>query len=387
MRHITVNFIRPSADRTSGFSALTESTWLLENAEHLRRVHARSKDVLHILLVGQTDAIPESVLESLRPSCVVHDVTREYDALAAEFPNVMSRFGGPYTIFGFGFLRWLLIDRVFPGEPVLCYDGDIVHNVALDDLAQAFRGITRTATSTCFASIADPEWFRAWRRNLGLLDSDFAGFMDRYLPGLTYGFDQMRSSPEEYFAKFLIEAGELPHQELDDAFPYWIVPQPQILPRLFNFVRIEGVERIPTPMHYARAEGIDRINGRPVAFWHMQKPFMSQLSALAILSRSSQAPAYGAIPPMIFYGHRASATDYLMNDPYHHLGGTPTVPWFLYGFANGLVKHQQTLRNGNVRPADNPFHPAFLYDVYFRSHDFSPIFNRARWPIAGAWAT
>ncbi len=386
MRHITVNFIRPTGDRTSGFAALTESTWLVENAEHLRRVHSRSKDKLHILLVGQTDAIPEGVLESLRSSCVVHDVAREYDALAAEFPNVMTTFGGPYSIFGFGFLRWLLIDRVFPGEPVLCYDGDIVHNVALDDLAQAFQGITRTATSTCFASIADPEWFRAWRRNLGLLDSDFSGFLDRHLPGLKYGFDQMRSSAEEYFAKFLIEAGELPHQELDHAFPYWIVPQPQILPRLFNFVRIEGAEHIPTPMHYERAQGIDRINGRPVAFWHMQKPFMSQLSALAILSRNSRKSDPGAIPPLVFYGHRASATDYLMNDPYHDLGGTPTVPWSLYGYANGLVKQQQSLRGGRVRPADNPFHPAFLYDFYFRSHDFSLIFNRTRWPIAHAWA-
>jgi hypothetical protein len=69
VRHITVNFIRPSADRASGFSALTESTWLLENAEHLRSAHLRSKDTLHILLVGQTDAIPESVLESLRSIC------------------------------------------------------------------------------------------------------------------------------------------------------------------------------------------------------------------------------------------------------------------------------------------------------------------------------
>ncbi len=387
MRHISVNFIRPSADRTAGFAALTESTWLLENAEHLRRVHARSKDKLNILLVGQVDAIPENVLESLRSSCVVQDATQAYDALAAEFPQVMNRFGGPYSTFGFGFLRWLLIDRVFPGEPVLCYDGDVVHNVALDELAQAFQGITRTATSTCFASVADPEWFRAWRQHLGRLNSDFAGFMDRYLPGLTYGFDQMRSSPEEYFAKFLIEAGELPHQELDDAFPYWIVPQPQTLPRLFNFVRIKGVERIPTPMHYTRTEGIDRINGRPVAFWHLQKPFMSQLSALAILSRSPPTTVPGAIPPLIFYGNRPSASDYLMNDPYHHLGGTPTVPWNLYGFAHWLLKQQQSLRDARGRPADNPFHPAFLYDFYFRSHDFSPIFNRARWPIADAWAT
>lgn len=386
MRHISVNFIRPSADRAATFATLTESTWLVENAEHLHSVHPRSKDKLHVLLVGQTDAIPAGVLESIGSTCVVHDATKDYDALAAEFPNVMAYFGGPYSVFGFGFLRWLLIDRIFPGEPVLCYDGDVVHNVALDDLAAAFKGITRTATSTCFASIADREWFRAWRRNLQLVESNFASFLDKYLSTLTYGVEQVLSSPEEYFAKFLIEAGELPHQELDASFPYWVVPQPQILPRLFNYVRIDGMERIPTPMTYARVDRIDQINGRPVAFWHMQKPFMSQLSALAILSRDPRSASFGTIPPLIFYGRRASVTGYLMNDPYHHLGGTPTVPWSLYKLANWLVEQQQTLRKSNARPTDNPFHPAFLYDFYFRKNDMSLPFSRARWPIADAWA-
>lgn len=386
MRHVSVNFIRPSEDRAAAFAALTESTWLVENAEHLRAVHPQSKDKLHILLVGQTDAIPPEVLESLRAACIVQDVTQDYLALVAEFPNAMNYFGGPYAVFGFGFLRWLLIDRIFPGEPVLCYDGDVIHNVSLDDLSDAFKGITRTATSTCFASVADTEWFRAWRRNLGLVESDFPSFMDKYLPTLAYGVDQLRSTPEEYFAKFLIEAGELPHQELDAAFPYWIVPQPQILPRLFNFVRIDGVERIPTPMTYRRIDRIDRINDKPVAFWHMQKPFMSQLTALALISGNPQFARADRIPPMTHYGRRASVTDYLMNDPYHHLGGTPTIPWALLGLANWLATQQKAMRENAVRPIDNPFHPAFLYDFYFRKHDLSLPFSRARWAVADAWA-
>jgi len=386
MRHVSVNFIRPSSDRAAAYATLTESTWLVENAEHLRTVHSRSKDSLHILLVGQTDAMPAGVLEALRASCVVHDVAREYDAIAAEFPNVMTYFGGPYAVFGFGFLRWLLIDRIFPGEPVLCYDGDIVHNVPLDDLAEAFKGVTRTATSTCFASVADGEWFRAWRRNLERIEADFPAFLDKYLPTLSYGVDQIRSSPEEYFAKFLIEAGELPHQELDESFPYWIVPQPQMLPRVFNFVRIAGVERIPTPMTYRRVDRIDRISDKPVAFWHMQKPFMSQLSTLAVLSGNPQLDKAERIPPMIHYGRRASVSDYLMNDPYHHLGGTPTIPWSLLGLANWLAAQQKAMREKGVRAADNPFHPAFLYDFYFRKHDLSMPFSRARWAITDAWA-
>jgi hypothetical protein len=387
MHHVSVNFIRPAAEKgASGFSALTESTWLIENAEHLRTVHRDSQEKLHLLLVGQPDLIPSSVLESLGATCIIHDVSKAYKSLADEFPNVIGFFGGAYTIFGFGFLRWLIVYRIFGGEPVLCYDGDIVHNVPLDELSKAFSGITRTATSTCFASISDPEWFRSWERNLRCFEADMGSFFERYIPTLTYGFEQFKSSAEEYFAKFLIEAGELPQQELDTSFPFWIIPQPQTLPRLFNFVRIEGAEQIPPPMTYARVDGIDRINGRPVAFWHMQKPFMSQLSALAMMAQNSQLGDLGALPPFNFYGKPAAVTDYLMNDPYHHLGGTPIIPWQLYGFVNWLFEQMHTARNKGVGPTENPFHPAFLYKFYFKNHDFSLLFNNRRWPIPSVWA-
>lgn len=386
MRHVSVNFIRPAKQAdASGFAALTESTWLVENAEHLRTVHRNSGARLHILLVGQPTQIPPSFLESLGSTCIVHDASKAYDALAAEFPNVMGYFGGPYSVFGFGFLRWLLIHRTFAGEATLCYDGDILHNVPLDDLATAFCGITRTATSTCFASVSDPEWFRSWQRNLQFLEKDVGGFLTRYIPTLLYGYDQFRSSPEEYFAKFLIEAGELPHQELSASFPFWIIPQPQTLPRLFNFVRVEGVEWIPTPMTYARVDGIDRINEKPVAFWHMQKPFMSQLSARAMLSRNTKSTGFGALPPFNFYGQRASVSHYLLNDPYHHLGGTPTIPWQMDRIAAWLMQQVQLARTSQTSPSGNPFHPAFLYDFYFKKNDFSLLFNNTRWPIPGVW--
>ena len=386
MLHVTVNFIRPRAENgASGFPAFVESTWLIENAEHLRTIHPRSSERLHILLVGQIDQIPPEVLESMDSTCIVHDASDAYQALVKEFPTIVGHFGGPYSVFGFAFLRWLLVQRVFGGEPVLCYDGDVIHNVPLAELAGAFAGITRTATSTCFAAISDPEWFNAWRRNLSYLESDTSGFLERYLPTLSYGFDQFVSTPEEYFAKFLIEAGELPQQDLPPSFPLWVIPQPQTLPRLFNFVRSPGSEYIPTPMRYARVAGIDMINDRPVAFWHMQKPFMSQLSALAMMSQHSKLARPDVIPPLVFYGARPSAAYYLMNDPYHHLGGTPTVPWRLQGFSDWLIRQMHAVRSRAVAPAANPFSSTFLYNCYFRNGDFSPLFNNARWAVPRVW--
>lgn len=362
------------------------STWLVENAEHLRKHQHRSTQKLNLVFVGQVDLIPAETLQYLGNSFLIHDATKEYNELTKEFANIVGFFGGPYTIFTFGFLRWLLVDRVFNGEKVLCYDGDIIHNVAPDELARAFHGITRTATSTCFASISDLDWFRAWRQNLQYFNRDPASFYKRYLPTLQYGFDQFISSPEEYFAKFLIEAHELPHQDIPPSFPYWIVPQPQILPRLFNFVRSQGVEEIPTPMTYRRNNGIDYINEKPIAFWHLQKPFMSQLSALAILADTLKGDRFGAVPPVSFYGNVASEANYLMNDPYHHLGGVPPIPFHFRATAAWLVKQMGERSKSKTAGKDNPFHPAYLYDYYFKNNDFSVLFNNTRWPKNQSWS-
>lgn len=401
MKHVSVNFIRPAREpflrrmaarllpghspESASFSNFTFVTWLVENAEHMTRVHPSSKGKMTVVFVGDFAAIPPHVLETLRDAYVVVDASLDYERLVAEFPNISARYGGPFAVFTFGFLRWILIHRMFGGEDVLCYDGDIVQNVSLDDLAAAFSGLTRTATSTCFASVCDPEWFRSWERNLRAFERDSVAFLEARLPTLKYGVDQFNSTPEEYFAKFLIEAEELPQQELPEDFPLWIIPQPQTLPRLFNFVRSGGAERIPAPMSYGREGGIDSINGRPVGFWHMQKPFMSQLSALAILLRELGPEGFGQVPPVTFYGKEAAETDYLMNDPYHHLGGTPTVPIALRPTAARLTKQMREMAARRIPPKDNPFHPAFLYDYYFRDHDFSSMFNARRWPRSEAW--
>ncbi len=323
-------------------------------------------------------------MELLASTFEVFDATARYEALVAEFPSIVSTFGGLYAVFGFSFIRWLLIDQIFDGEPVICCDGDILHNVPLDDLSDAFKGVTRTCTSTAFAAISDREWFSSWKRNLRRLERDPAGFFRVHLHRLPKGFPQFNSSPEEYFAKFLIETGELPHQETPD-FPYWIVPQPQILPRLFNFVRIAGPERIPTPMIYERVDGIDSLNGKPVAFWHMQKPFMSQLSGLAIFRERAHKLHPGRIPPLSFYGHVPRSEFYELNDPFHHMGGVPTVPANMAALAKWFVDHERETFGSAPAPIRNPFHAAFLYDYYFKRGDLGLLFNDATWPRSGDW--
>ena len=386
MIHVSVNYLAPqSEENPDPLARLRSVTWLVENASHLRKLGESGGERLQLVFVGHTQHLTPALIEELSETCTVRIETPLYERLCAEYPGLVAAQGGPYKLFTFGFLRWLLIARLFGAEPVLCYDGDILHNMPLPALSSAFRGITRTSTSTAFAAISDPAWFTAWARNLAAFDRDPASFLNKHAFRLPFGPGSFRTSPEEYFAKFLIESGELPQDELDASFPFWIVPQPHILPRLYNFVETRALNAVPTPMKYERAWGADMLNGRPLAFWHMQKPFMSQLSSLAVFREGNQQHDPGRIHNFNYYGSPGVDERVRLADPYHLRGGYGSVPKELVGLAQGLIDAEKRNTAQQITPERNLFHPAFLYDYYFRRFDFSILFNNRRWPRPGVW--
>ncbi|WP_421696078.1 hypothetical protein [Aestuariivirga sp.] len=385
MIHVSVNFVPPPVEGApSPVQRLRKVTWLLENARHLKKIGSAGGDRLHVVFVGHTQELPRAFVEELEDSYTVHMETPRYEALCTQHAKLVARMGGPYMLFAFAFLRWLLIGQLFGQAPVLCYDGDILHNVPLAALADAFRGKTRTATSTAFAAISDASWFTGWARNLALLDNDPHAFQQRFAGSLPHGAHSFQASPEEFFAKCLIEAGEIPQDEVGPDFPFWIVPQPHLLPRLFNFVETQ-VMSVPVPMDYARIWGSDTLNGKPLAFWHMQKPFMSQLSALAIFRESWRAQDPGRIFAFNHYGVLAVEDRVRFADPYHERGGYDTVPPQLKPLAAKLIAAERANTLSGVAPEQDFFHPAFLYNYYFERYDFSPVFNNRRWPKTGCW--
>lgn len=377
----------PEPGKLPGADQFRNATWLVENAKHVRRRASTSQDRLTVVLVGHTESLPGALLDELRDAFNVRIETQLYERICAQYPELVGRLGGMYRTFTFGFMRWLLIRSLYGDAPVLCYDGDVIHNMPLDTLSAAFRGITRTATSTAFAAISNPDWYRAWTDNLEKLNRDPAAFLRVHAARLKHGPQQFSTSPEEYFAKFLIEAGELPQDELDESFPCWIVPQPHLLPRLYNFVETRSLNRIPAPMRYARENGSDSLNGKPVAFWHMQKPFMAQLSALAYFREREPRLDPRRIYAHSFYGRVAANADLERVDPYHEDQGYDAVPFYLRDLALRLIKVEQHCTKMQLQSGINPFHPAFLYDYYFVKSDLSILFNNHRWPKPGCWST
>ncbi|BBK31433.1 hypothetical protein EDC65_0234 [Stella humosa] len=389
MRHVSVNFIRPS-EPGQGEAALRRTTCLVENARHMKHRRLAVGAVLDIVLIGDSAALSPAMLAAIdNGTCRIHDGNPAYDRLAARFPNLVKRFGGPYGLFSFAFLRWLLVEAMFPGEPVLCYDGDIIHNVPLADLGRACAGLTFTATSTCFAAISNPAWFRAWEYTVTRLDTvpgSFAAARDRARAEIP-GFDP-EYSPEEFVAKLLIENGHLPQDPLPADFPYWIVPQPHLLPRLYSFVRWPGgPDRVPGPIRYDRLDGVDRLNGKPVAFWHMQKPFLNQLGCLMIFRELTPQLHPGRVPPLTMYGRVVNEAWSRRIDPYHDEGGVPPLasPEMEALAQHMLVSEQQAWADG-VSPASNPFAPDPIARYYFGRHDLGLLFNDTTWPVPGIWA-
>jgi hypothetical protein len=128
------------------------------------------------------------------------------------------------------------------------------------------------------------------------------------------------------------------------------------------------------------------LNGKPVAFWHMQKPFMSQLSALAVFRRKLRAADPQQIHAFNFYGSVATEERVRGVDPYHSDGGYDAVPAHQERLARLLIELGANLGRSGMPDASNPFHPAFLYRYYFQDFDLSLLFNNHRWPKPGCWS-
>lgn len=386
MRHVTVNFIRFGAPG-EGEAALRRATCLVENARHLRRDGRGEGAVLDIVLLGDVEALsPQTRAELDRTPCRIHDGRAEYERLIARHPRLMARFGGPYGIIGFALLRWTLIARLFPDGPLLCYDGDILHNLPLRELERAFAGLTTTATSTCFAAIADRGWFAAWEAAVLAIEDDPERF-DRIMAPLLAGTGaSAQLSAEEFLAKALIEDGTLRQDSLPADFPCWIVPNPHALPRLHCYVRERGGPAQPAlPMRYDRQDGIDRINGRPVAFWHMQKPFLNQLGVLNALAGTDGPGHPGRVPVLSFYGRFPYPALVRAVDPYHDEQPMPLPAPALRPLSQAMIAAERHHWQDGTPIDRNPFSAAAIYRRFFEDGDLGQLFNDRTWPVPGVW--
>ena len=266
---------------------------LREVREHAER-HALLDTALHYLCLGGDDSGCELAQQELaRGHGRFHDQRALTAEIAAAYPWLRQRTGRFFHCF----LRWLVIERFAAGEPVLAWDADIFFNIPLGTAHRLLAGRTGTASSTCFAALSDPSWFRIFREELGRFEQE----RDVYLRDLvtaytglaragTLGFSgdsqvghKLASltpdatgnslfdySPEEVFVDRLIRTGTLPHEWFLENTGTIVCPQLLTLPELHWTTGRADAPRLQRPLCLGRDEQRLTIDGTPLLFVHFQ---------------------------------------------------------------------------------------------------------------------
>lgn len=252
----------------------------------------RYQHEMHLLLIDGLERWPSTYQQQLIDlGYILHDAGELYNQLANDYV-ALDRFGAYEKKC---FLRWLVIDRYFPQEPIMHVDGDIVFNEDPQVITQLVQGLTFVLQGCpAFTVIHDRTWFRqygtalnefvadidnysaqAWQEREGWLTT----FRTRWAGSR---FRQVITSDQDLISH-LLHTGRLMQEPIEN-----------VMLRLEAYIYFENPLFIHMyddnfPYRYARLDDVDfflatRVDGQPVPikkrvlFWHMQSSFVFYLS-------------------------------------------------------------------------------------------------------------
>ncbi|GLI36592.1 hypothetical protein GHYDROH2_00930 [Geobacter hydrogenophilus] len=255
-----------------------------------------STNPIVVLLLEGIEKLGESYLSQLKSlGFDVIDGSASYQQYNSAFQQ-LDRFGDYEKKC---FLRWLVIEDVFNGAPVIHYDGDIVFN-ELPEVIHDRLGDKTFVLHGCpaFVSISDTKWLAEYRANLMHFVADIEAYSstawkEREGWEISYSkkwagcrFRTIISSDQD-FISHLIHTDRLPQQLPID------VPSRADLVLFSDPLYFFGHFENMLPISYKRVDGVDYFNGVKVAFWHMQSDFVRYLRVFAgrgVLNNISRCP-------------------------------------------------------------------------------------------------
>ncbi len=257
------------------------------------------------------------------------------------------------------FLRWLVLETVFPGAPVLAMDADVVWRAEPYEMLQAWSagGSTLCHSSPCFAFIKDAAWYEAYRSGLRRLAEDpgfGADFAKDHFTGLYH---------DQALLQFLIGAGEI-ENDVSSLVGHGLSARWFMGANPLNIAPAKG----EAPFAFAQSATEDRIGGKPVAYWHMQQRFARYLWGVRFLA--------------VMAGGRA------VRAPYKHKSPAEPNPLVL------LLKTQHDLLRKGLISLNSPKHQALnglltragVYREFFDGSLAGEAFREAVWWKRGVWA-
>lgn len=338
-----------------------ESEEKLERAIPLKFVGQRNKKLgfsndFHILVMDGFNKMSDAYKGELKDlGFHLHDVSAMYKSIEKEFLSL-----GDYSFYALNtFLRWLVIDEFFKGEPTAYYDGDIVFNVDPAEIAKKVEGLTFVLQGCpAFTVISDWSWFKQYKQELVEFLKDRDGYQkkawqERSDWEVTFATKWAGSRAQEKFVhdqdfiSHLIHTKKLvqdPIEKVMRALSDYVVFQNPLLIHSYNtdipytYSRENGIDYLS----YARSDLPDVTYKKPVLFWHMQNCFNFYMSKYIFRKRVAPFLPLGRVE--FDFGH--------------------TVEDKVNKFARRFSHHTE-------RRA--------VYEYFFEKHDFSGVFNNAKW--------
>jgi hypothetical protein len=268
------------------------SLWIGE-----RNIELGSSNNIDLILLYGYDKLEKQYLSSLNEvGYTVIDASIPFSRLCRKFSK-LSRFG-PYE--RNCFLRWPLIHEIYSGESIFHFDGDIVFNIAPEELSSRLNQSTFVLQGCPgITSISNVKWLEQYQKELNSFSDDvFRYSAQAWKERSGWEKSQWKKwsgerhreiiSSDQDLISHLIHTDRLLQDDpaaITKKVPDILMFQNPLCIRNDLGISIES---------YQRAGNIDYINRKRVAFWHMQNDFTNFLRQLLLLKYILRLP--GKIP-------------------------------------------------------------------------------------------
>jgi len=345
MHHVIVAWARSNAE---AFEAQIPLEFLA------RRYRARgySAQFKVVMLHGQ-DKFDRRYVDSLANlGFHLEDANGLFSEAHSRFAS-LDRFGEYETSC---FLRWPVLRRLFGSDPLIHYDGDVVLNVAPEEVAARFADTTFVLQGCpAFTVVSTDAWYEEYESELMRFAADIDGYSahawrerDGWEKSAEIKWAGQRSrrivSSDQDLVSHLIHTGRLTQtrkETLLERLSSWMAVENPLYPDAYypsaNF-------------SYRRTNQVDTFNSRPLLMWHMQTSFYTYLSRHLMQAKYLRALADRRLP--------------------RDLTG---VERFFYRAAARLNRAGPITRRS-------------VYEAFLEKGDFSEVFTDRRWWKRGVFA-